>query len=75
MKPLNLESFFLFIKNISILKNLTDFRKTAETGVDPRLQINLVPSVLSSYSSPGTRREDLGTRLTSDGKKNVHFSY
>ena len=37
MKPLNLESFVLFIKNISILKNLTDFRKTAEPGVDPRL--------------------------------------
>jgi len=53
-----LGKFFLFIKNVSILKNLTDFRKTAETGVDPRLQIKLVPSVLSSYSSPGTRRED-----------------
>ena len=26
-----------FIKNIFIMKNLTDFRKTLETGVDPRL--------------------------------------
>ena len=59
MKPLNVESFFLlFIKNMSITKNLTDFRKTTEAGVDPRLQIKLVPSVLSSCSSPGTRRED-----------------
>ena len=30
-----LETFF--IKNIFIMKNLTDFRKTVETGVDPRL--------------------------------------
>ena len=37
MKPLNLESFIIIIKNLSIMKNLTDFRKTAETGVDPRL--------------------------------------
>ena len=36
MNPWNLESF-LFIKNIFILKNLTDFRKTVETGLDPRL--------------------------------------
>ena len=34
MKPCNLESFLF---NISIMKNLTDFRKTVETGVDPRL--------------------------------------
>ena len=36
MKPYNLESF-LFIKNVSIMKNRTDFRKTVETDVDPRL--------------------------------------
>ena len=36
MKPCNLESF-LFTKNISIIKNLTDFRKTMVTGVHPRL--------------------------------------
>ena len=29
-----LEGFF--IRNIFIMKNLTDFRKTVETGVDPR---------------------------------------
>ena len=28
---------FFIIKNVFILKNLTDFRKTVETGVDPRL--------------------------------------
>ena len=27
----------LFIKNIFIIKNLTDFRKTVETGMDSRL--------------------------------------
>ena len=32
----NLESFFV-IKNIFIMKNLTDFGKTVETGVDPYL--------------------------------------
>ena len=36
MKPCNLESFLL-IKNISIMKNLTDFRQTVVTGVHPRL--------------------------------------
>ena len=28
---------FFIIKNVFIMKNLTDFRKTVETGVDPRL--------------------------------------
>ena len=32
----NLESFF--VKNLFIMKNLTNLRKTAETGVNPRLQ-------------------------------------
>ena len=32
----NLESVFI-IKNIFVMKNVTDFRKTVETGVDPRL--------------------------------------
>ena len=35
----NLES--LFIKNIFIMKNLTELRKTVETGVDARLNIIL----------------------------------
>ena len=35
----NMES--LFIKNIFIMKNLTEFRKTVETGVDARLNIIL----------------------------------
>ena len=38
MKPCILERF-LFIKNISIMKNLTDFRKTVKTGEDPRLLV------------------------------------
>ena len=32
-----MESFFI-IENIFLLKNLTDFGKTVETGLDPRLQ-------------------------------------
>ena len=35
-KALQLEKCF-FIKNISIMKNLNDCRKTVETGVDPHL--------------------------------------
>ena len=31
----------LFIKNIFIMKNLTEFRKTVETGGDARLNIIL----------------------------------
>ena len=37
----NLES--LFIKNIFIMKNLTELGKTVETGVDARL--NIIPQV------------------------------
>ena len=32
------ESPIIIIKNMFIMKNLTDFRKTVETGVDPPLQ-------------------------------------
>ena len=35
----NMES--LFVKNIFIMKNLTELRKTVETGVDARLNIIL----------------------------------
>ena len=31
------ESPIIIIKNMFIMKNLTDFRKTVETGVDPPL--------------------------------------
>ena len=31
-----LGKFKVFTKNIFIMKNLTDFRKTVETGMDPR---------------------------------------
>ena len=30
-------SIIIIIKNMFIMKNLTDFRKTVETGVDPPL--------------------------------------
>ena len=33
----NLESATIIIKNMFIMKNLTDFLKTVETGLDPRL--------------------------------------
>ena len=36
----NLESSTIIIKNMFIMKNLTDFRKTVETGLDPRLSIH-----------------------------------
>ena len=32
------ESPIIIIKNMFIMKNLTDLRKTVETGVDPPLQ-------------------------------------
>ena len=38
MKPCNLESIY-FIKNTSIMQNLTDFCKMVETDVDPHLQV------------------------------------
>ena len=37
----------IIIKNIFIIKSLTDFRKTVETGVDPHLSV-----VLSSNPQP-----------------------
>ena len=33
---------FFIINNTIIMKNLTDFRKTVETGVDPPLFISLI---------------------------------
>ena len=38
---LQLGSFFflIVIKNILVMKNLTNFHKTEETGVDPRLTL------------------------------------
>ena len=41
----------LFIKNIFIMKNLTEFRKTVETGVDARL--NIIPQVSTWKQSWG----------------------
>ena len=45
MKHLSIQSFYIstwkvfFYQNIFIMKNLTDFRETVETSVDPRLYI------------------------------------
>ena len=39
---INFESLKFFTKNIFIMKNLTDFRKTVETGMDPRLKGNTI---------------------------------
>ena len=36
-KSLFIYLFYFFIKNIYVMKNLTDFRKTVETVVDLRL--------------------------------------
>ena len=36
-RDFNLESATIIIKNMFIMKNLTDFRKTVETALDPRL--------------------------------------
>ena len=33
----NVEDFIIIIENIFIIKNLTDIRKTVETGLDPHL--------------------------------------
>ena len=38
----NLESATIIIKNMFIMKNLTDFRQTVETSVDPPLVIQMV---------------------------------
>ena len=56
---INFESFKFFTKNIFIMKNLTDFRKTVETGMDPRLdgvfflewKRNFIPVTTESYFS------------------------
>ena len=37
----NLESATIIIKNMFIMKNLTDFRKTVETGVNPHLDTRI----------------------------------
>ena len=42
----NLGSVFI-IKIIFIMKNVTDFRKTVETGVDPRLMVLWYPPYLN----------------------------
>ena len=35
-----MESSSIIIKNMFLMKNLTDFRKTVETGLDQRLSIH-----------------------------------
>ena len=43
-----LGGFFFMSKNIFMIKTLTDFRKTVETGVDPRLLTDLKPLFIPS---------------------------
>ena len=45
----NLESVFI-IKNKFVMKNVSDFVKTVETGVDPR-QDNLIPLIAGNFSN------------------------
>ena len=40
---------FFITKNIFVMKNLTDFRKTVEAGVDPRLRQEHLSKRLSNY--------------------------
>ena len=47
VKPYNLESF-VFVKNVFVMKSLTDFRKMVETSVDPRLTYALMTPYKSS---------------------------
>ena len=39
-----------YVENIFMMKTLTDFRKTVETGVDPRLLTDLKPLFIPSAS-------------------------
>ena len=45
-----------FIKNIFIMKNLTDFRKTVETSVDPRLSVHFLICLWLHIKVPLTPR-------------------
>ena len=47
--PVNLQTStgkIFFIKNYLLMKNLTHFRKTVETGVDPRLDYRVTSILL-----------------------------
>ena len=47
MKPCKLADYFIKKKNIFIMKNLTDFRKTVETGMDPCMHMVTVFTVMN----------------------------
>ena len=47
--PVNLKTStgkIFFVKNYLLMKNLTNFRKTVETGVDPRLDYRVTSILL-----------------------------
>ena len=46
----NIYNVYLFIYSFYILKFLTAFRKTVETGVDPRLERNVSASFVPRVS-------------------------
>ena len=49
----------LVIKNMFIMKNLTDFRKTMETGVDPRLVSHAPRPLCACLRSQAEKREKI----------------
>ena len=55
----NLESVFI-IKNKFVMKNVSDFVKTVETGVDPR-QENLIPLIAGNFSNQLQNKLDQGS--------------
>ena len=54
----NPESIFI-IKNIFVMKNVTDFRKTVETSVDPRLRLTVSDGHLDFQMYRGGGRRGL----------------
>ena len=46
---------FIIIKSMFIMKNLTDFRKTVETGVNPHLPLVAALSPFMSFNTVPTQ--------------------
>ena len=49
---------FIIIKSMFIMKNLTDFRKTVETGVNPHLRIDEGERFAFSFMYGNTQKVD-----------------
>ena len=50
----------LALKNKFVMKNVSDFVKTVETGVDPR-QENLIPLIAGNFSNQLQNKLDQGS--------------